>query len=356
MEEKRVDIQTRKEAAKKQMKEQEKAAAKGQGFSSGMMQPGFSPGPMFSGPPPNIGRPPRVSGAPPGPFGGPQQRGTAPRGPGPMDNQGPRFGGSGPRHFGPRGDARFHGPRGEMGDRGRGRGGFSRGRGGFGNMGRGFNDDQDTLDKVGGDTSVDHSDDLSGDDNNAILQKLYRDERTNKFVLNQITDEGKDILNQLGFEGRVFLVKFPFMSTAQLNNMVKFVNTLGDEGKHLHKTGTFSQMVVSRMKRDLIAEMQRIDVDISLELSNRNKVEGAAGRGRGGPHGHFGRGRGGSFQGGSCGEEYNQSEFDNEGGPGSGGHQGKGPVSLLDLNIEGPSGKNVDKPADDEGFDHGSEM
>lgn len=370
MEQKRADIQQRKEAAKKQMKEQEKAAAKGGGFNTGMMQQGFGAGPMYGAPPPpNMGGPsgpnmgglgpnmgeaggpnmrppgPNMGGprGPPGGFGGPRPMGgPMPRGPPPMDGQ---------RPFGPRGEAGFHGPRGEMGDRGRGRGHFNnRGRGGFGNMGRG----QDIQDTVMEDADSGLAlDDVSADDNNTLLEKLYNDERTNKFILNQLTDEGKDILNQLGFEGRVFLLKFPYMNPAQLNTMVKFVNTLGDESKRLHKMGNFNPMVISRMQHDVINEMKRINVNINALLAKRGRGGINRGRGRGD---NFGRGRGGNFQGNQFGSEQDQQQTgfggDSSGGGNRPGGGGKGPVSLLDLNFDGgPQAMGKNDQQGDESFD-----
>ena len=316
MEEKRADIHQRKESVKKQIKDQEKAAAKGQGqgYPGGMMQQGYNPGPMFGGPP----GPPGMRGPPPpgGPFGGH-------RPPGPMGPRGPGM--DGPRPFGPRG---------EMADRGRGRGHFNRGRGGFGSMGRGHNEQEPDVEDIVLEGSPDIAD---AEDNNMFLEKLFADGRTNKFLLNQITDEGKDIINQLGFEGRVFLVKFPTMNPAQLNTMVKFVNTLGDECKRLHKTGSFNPMVVNKMKHDIINEMNRLKVNIASEMAKRGRGGPMRGRGRGAPPPNFGRGRGGNFQGNMFGAEQEQEDFSQEGeGPGNNQGPGKGPVSLLDLNFKGP--------------------
>jgi len=314
MEAKKLDIQKRKEEAKKQMREQEKAAAKGQPFPPGGM--GVPTG-MFGGPPggnfPPGGMPPPPPG--PGGMGDPRMRGPhpGPPGPGPMGGpRGPQGGGPmgpqgggpmgpqgggpmGPQGGGPMGPRPF-GPRGEMGGPRR-----------FPGPG---------PDNQGADnTEVDEN----AEDNNELLQSLYRDQRTNKFILNKITDEGKDIVNQLGFEGKVFLWKFSKMNPAQLNSMVKMVNTLGDECKRLHKENQMNPMVLGRMKRDVINELNRLNVDITQELARRHQ-HSMRGRGRGFPRGggpgNFGRGRGG--------------DQDNSGG---------GPPSLLDMNL-GEGGNN----------------
>lgn len=363
MEEKKADIHRRKEEAKKQMKEQEKAAAKGQPFPPappGMMgmgpRPGFGgpppPGPPFSGPPPpgaNLSRPPPPGPpmmGPPGPMppGGPGPRGAfmGPGAPGP---------GSGPPTSGPPGGTMTSGtlvppgpveqvPKSEAGgfrsspgprpmsneSMGRGRGQFmggrGRGRGGMNEFSRPDNQEHEVKMETDGDET-----DVSEETVQRLFDDLMNsdDSRVNKRMLNQINSDGREMLTKLEIASKLFIKNYVGMNPAQLNKIVKVINNIGDESVMLKKMGGVTPAILNRMKNEVLDELKMFGIsvpDIGPVGRGRpmqmGKNEADTGRGRGGQQRGgmgFQRGRGrGNFQGNRFGGPEQHENFDDSAG------------------------------------------
>ena len=374
MEEKKADIQRRKEEAKKQIKTQEKAAAKGQPFPGapppGMM--GMGPRPGFGGPPP--GGPPPF-GAPPPPGGPPGMRHRPPMGqmhpggprgqfggpgaPGPVSGAPPTSGFQGAPPRGPPGRGQ---PNEDSGSRpvdnmGRGRGqswgARGRGRGGMNEFGHGGKSDNQEKDNEM------YTEDDVNDVSEKTVQRLFDDlmnsddPKVNKMMLKQINEDGKEMLTKLELAATVFIKNYVNMNPAQLNKMVKVVNNIGDESVMLKKKGIMTPTIISRMKNEMLDEIRRFGISVPDLGPGRpmhgGKGEPDMGRGRGGPQRggmQFSRGRGrGNFQGNRFDyskefEEESQdmgrnNRFGND-GANKGGPDKKGPVSLFDLEFNEP--------------------
>lgn len=402
MEEKKTDIHRRKEEAKKNMKEHEKAAAKGQPFPGppppGMMgmgppRPRFPRGP-FGGPPPpgtgfhghpGIGRgPPMGPHGPRPPFGGPgipvgggpgsvTSGSRAPRGPPGPNNQGPTP--STPSELSNQGPVPStpidsEGP-GEMGiGRGQFMGGTGRGRGSMNDLGQESNSDKSFGHKQKEDKMEleDGIADVSEKTMEILFEELMNSDnvKVNKAMLKQINNDGRTMLTKLELAAKVFVNAFAAMNPAQLNRMVKVINDIGDESVMLKKMGGVTPAILNRMKNEVLDEMKRFGIAIPdigpigrgrpMQMGN-NETDigmGRAGPQRGGMPFSNGRGRG-SFQGNRfggpeqsdiCEDEKSvsnrdgneDSRFGNDRANKPSGSDKRGPVSLFDLDFSEPPG------------------
>ena len=176
----------------------------------------------------------------------------------------------GPGPSGPR----FDGPRGSGSDNirpqfGRGRGGNFRpeydpgfqGPGGLGDQSK-AEDDHSQEDMV--------LDVLESDDDNLVDNVLNKDNvGVNKMMLNQLSEESRELINHIGREGKIVIAAFGKMNPAQLNKMVRLINDFGDEIKVSKRTGRpVRPDLREKMKTDLMEEMRSLGLNIPGEFGN----------------------------------------------------------------------------------------